>query len=1160
MSGKKKREIALFFAVIYMLTYDSCLSVSLGRQEYDPGTKTVQDLTAPQWIPLDPRGFKLLPETKITSANKLHKNGKAQLNLPHGHQLSASEEEALLRHFEESGVQLKSLSWTQGNVSKHQGSPTYKSPTYKSPTYESPTYKSGKGFQSDYTDFRPVQGEILGVPADTAHLSEWRAMRPLVHCDQNVMTFTASGAGFTDLFVGRDGGAPVSVFDLPPLCGFSVKTSWSELEMTVQYDACYIIQEGGSLVLNLEWRGRPLKLSCPIWRPKPMPTVYCSPYGMVVHIAGQMEDLPTFGFKVNGRWGPLLADECASLVKSQPGEFLFFISTTASCVVVDYGVHLWLVIDELEYTLSCPDFLPVPPPPPSEPQSPFFPEPVAPSFPPLQTPPFLDPSYLHPEFPQIHPPTPQPPHAPKPTVDSPPEPQPQLQSPAFPPYFAGDNIKPNIFPPLTAPLENPNLNTEHDPFTHPNVPVAQALSNMFNPFESFPKPTVSPTTTTQMPNLQLHYLNPPHFQLPYHLAPPETPTPSPTPHYIPPKMPELPVNFYFPPYTDVTSSSSNPYQFYHQTSVNAAAQSPTVTPSFPEPYLEHCVPYEGQSCSYYPNPHYPHYPHYHPPSPLPPVTPSVLPPRPAQHEVQHFCLRDRILVRLPFAHSDSIQVQDRADMWQFISQTPHFCGYDLHLPDSSGVILSARLPGCHTHLKPDSSTSLCLRFWDSSQSHFRTVDVLCPPQTVTPVSLTPAPPSPPPTPFTPGPPKPEVLCSPHHMTVIFPYGTGLELIVKDLNGNRINLQDIAKDCGYSTSLGKDGKLHLSLPLHFRCHMTLLGSTYVINMVYRTYHGTREEQFSCPRGVVPITNQECNLPFEQRLPCGPGSVSQPHCASMGCCFSTYPPACYYPMDECTADRHFVFSVPVSLTEPPLSLASLVAGGNSSCGPQKVTSDTAVFKIPMDACGARRMQVGNTLIYMLEVNNVVSSVSLNYGTITRDSPVRLLVECRFLPGSALTVSYMVKTPSLGPGVQTEGAFGVQLRIAKDSQYQSYHPQYHQPLQMLLGKPLYLEVRLLNSPDPSFVLLVHYCVAYPRSGKAVWVLLYNGCPNPLDPDPNQFVVSNPQVPARSQTRRFTISTFQFLPDGEFKDSNEEIYFMCSTEICSPRDGPCVEGCFGQ
>lgn len=64
-----------------------------------------------------------------------------------------------------------------------------------------------------------------------------------------------------------------------------------------------------------------------------------------------------------------------------------------------------------------------------------------------------------------------------------------------------------------------------------------------------------------------------------------------------------------------------------------------------------------------------------------------------------------------------------------------------------------------------------------------------------------------------------------------------------------------------------------------------------------------------------------------------------------------------------------------------------------------------------------------------------------------------------------------------------------LISDAQYSSYHPQYHQPLQMLLGKPLYLEVRLLNTPDPSLVLLVHYCVAYPRSGKAVWVLLYNG-----------------------------------------------------------------------
>lgn len=42
-------------------------------------------------------------------------------------------------------------------------------------------------------------------------------------------------------------------------------------------------------------------------------------------------------------------------------------------------------------------------------------------------------------------------------------------------------------------------------------------------------------------------------------------------------------------------------------------------------------------------------------------------------------------------------------------------------------------------------------------------------------------------------------------------------------------------------------------------------------------------------------------------------------------------------------------------------------------------------------------------------------------------RLFVECRYVPGS-VSVSYMVKTPTLGPAVHSQGVFGVQLRIAK------------------------------------------------------------------------------------------------------------------------------------
>ncbi|XP_037109281.1 zona pellucida sperm-binding protein 4 [Syngnathus acus] len=326
----------------------------------------------------------------------------------------------------------------------------------------------------------------------------------------------------------------------------------------------------------------------------------------------------------------------------------------------------------------------------------------------------------------------------------------------------------------------------------------------------------------------------------------------------------------------------------------------------------------------------------------------------------------------------------------------------------------------------------------------------------------------------------------------------------------------------------------------------------------TQSGRMEAQFYCP-APTSSSGQDCNLPRDQRLPCEKGPFSRASCLSMGCCFNKHPPACYYRMDECTADRHFVFLVPGSLTNPPLSPGLLGVANNSTCKPVKVTYEYALFKLPMDGCGARRMEVGKTLVYMVEVVNIVQTISLNYGTITRDSPVRLLVECRYVPGGALTMSYLVKTPTLGPAVQTQGVFGVQLRLAKDAEYTSYYPQYHQPLQMLLGKPLYLEVRMLNAPDPNLRLLVHYCVAYSRSGSSVWVLLYNGCPNPLDPT-SQVVLSAPQSPSpHAQTRRFTMSTFQFLPDGEIKDLDEEIYFMCSTEVCSPRDGPCVEGCFG-
>ncbi|MGH0188494.1 UNVERIFIED_CONTAM: hypothetical protein FKN15_029986 [Acipenser sinensis] len=105
------------------------------------------------------------------------------------------------------------------------------------------------------------------------------------------------------------------------------------------------------------------------------------------------------------------------------------------------------------------------------------------------------------------------------------------------------------------------------------------------------------------------------------------------------------------------------------------------------------------------------------------------------------------------------------------------------------------------------------------------------------------------------------------------------------------------------------------------------------------------------------------------------------------------------------------------------------------------------------------------------------------------------------------------------------------------------------------VYLELRLINPTDPSLVLLVHYCIAYPRSSSAVWVLLYQGCPNVLDYGSSASLHVDGQPPHSRFRRRFSLRTFQFLSSGLALD--EEI-FMCSTEVCSPDQRVCNEGCF--
>ncbi|KAK7165943.1 hypothetical protein R3I93_005887 [Phoxinus phoxinus] len=928
----------------------------------------------------------------------------------------------------------------------------------------------------------------------------WLAL-PSVHCSEEVMTLTAAGREYTHIFVDRVNAAPLPLFQVPAYCGYSVRVTWKDLVLMAPFNGCYITQENGNYVLSLQWWGSPVKISCPMAPviSKPTPSFLCSPFGMVIAIEGTQEAAEKHRVKVNGNVLPLLSETCAYRIQSPPEVILLHTTFSSECVTVTDGENILVIIwDGKQFTLSCP-----------------FPYHLS------RFPPYLHPHPFHERL------------------------QPNQEQVSFIPHVPAFPAVPGSTRRLATPK----------PAVIPHLPYKQPAVPPFHP-EKHPHTSHNTRPVHQRHSVYQHQKPPAHI---YH-HPVDT-----------------------PPESSVQQHLTLPVDQIPQTHEEMVPQYPVMPPPHYAPYPISCPPYPESFCSKHPTlyHHQPAMPTASRPSiqPMPwtsiprpthkpliqeplfpqiPVFPPTPPAEPPKISPSLFCTKNRLMATFPSTRMDSIKLKDvKTNTWISIASVPAACNYKLHSRGGS-VELSSPLPSCHTHKKSSTVISLYVRFWDSPQLRFRTLQLQCHHvgdrgTRPTVPHLT--------TVHTPAqsPPKFQVACSSQHMSVKLPPGPTSGLIVQDassgVKAEAAPILEAPSHCGYSVRRDKDGAINVLLP-YSSCHMTHKDGQYRIILKYQTLNGrTVESLLSCQAS---FSQESCNVAPELRLVCGSVAISSSECHDRGCCYCEDTQSCYYPMDECTMDRHFVFSVHSSAVDPPFSPATLVTAGNSSCTPHKVTADLALFKIPLDECGVHRYEVGKTVIYMVEILNRVQPISLNYGTITRDSPVRLLVECRYLPGSVVSVGYLVKSPSLGPSIKAQGVFGVQLRIAEDELYDSFYPQYHQPLRMLLGKPLYLEVRLLNPPDPTAVLLVHYCVAYPRSAKSAWIIIYDGCPNFLDQTPTHKPPATPAQALTNHVRRFTITTFQFLSEDANLQADEEIYFMCSTEVCLPSDDQCVEGCF--
>ncbi|XP_041116147.1 zona pellucida sperm-binding protein 4-like [Polyodon spathula] len=506
------------------------------------------------------------------------------------------------------------------------------------------------------------------------------------------------------------------------------------------------------------------------------------------------------------------------------------------------------------------------------------------------------------------------------------------------------------------------------------------------------------------------------------------------------------------------------------------------------------------------------------------------------------CRASTMMVVLPLGPLEEVLLIDQSNNLVPVKDAPKHCNYSLVEGEETNIFITPYVT-CDVKIL-NKNYVLTLRY-TTTEGVFGYVGMKCPTSAALPT----------------GSPRPpfgvSVLCSGTCMTVELPEGRLEDVQLMDESNNLVAVASAPKTCGYSLRRG-NGKNILTAP-YKACNVKILNNFYILSVIYTTLTGERGDiEAKCPvPGLVP--REGCKIPRSQQVACGPPNADPQLCVANGCCVDATTSQCHYPLDACTADGHFVFAVYRTSTKPEIDPGSLVISGNQSCAPVICTPDFAIFKFPVTDCGTHVFIVAETTIYLAEVHGLVRGTGQVYGQITRDSSYRFQVECRYSKGNMASTGYLVVNPPPPSAALAIGSLGVRLRIATDASYTTFHPQSHLPLRFLLGSTVYLEVQLLNPPNPSVVLLVHYCIAYPQSSRAAWVILYEGCPNMLDYSSTAGLhLQYNNKPVSKHTRRFEIQVFQFLDYKTKQRLDEEISFLCSTEVCSPKHSVCNEGCF--
>ncbi|XP_076613030.1 uncharacterized protein LOC143336650 [Chaetodon auriga] len=260
---------------------------------------------------------------------------------------------------------------------------------------------------------------------------------------------------------------------------------------------------------------------------------------------------------------------------------------------------------------------------------------------------------------------------------------------------------------------------------------------------------------------------------------------------------------------------------------------------------------------------------------------------------------------------------------------------------------------------------------------------------------------------------------------------------------------------------------------------------------------------------------------------------------------------------------ITALAVKLESVPSLNPSQLTLRDPKCGPSYSDDRYAYFVFTANSCGTTRKFLPNKMMYENEIS-LPDELEMKRESKSDEPEYELKVSCYYDINKTHAVVFHTRPRRSEPYAENaRGELQVAMRLALDDSYTVFHHDEAYPIAKYLQQPLYFEVELMRSTNPSVSLELENCWATlyaDRMSQPRWNLIINGCANPVDPYQVIFhpVWADSRVQYPSHFKRFEILMFAFADDQD--NLSGQLFVHCDVVICdakNPLGGACSRQC---